>query len=272
LYVQGANIDVGAKVLVYGMEIASNAHKAIYNNLFGANPRTLGYPIRHYLSRIVPLASRPRGAKIDVKVVNEAGEASNEVGYILPDDPKTFSSTGDGIADDAKLNGYDNGHGEIHLKAMGADPFRKIIFVQVDIMDGSRMPAGAVDGKPGTFDIARQMFANAPILNPYGPNGIELVIDSAGSVPRWDYLNFEDVDNPKLRTGSFWKLKKDHFDLRRQGLYHYAIWGRERLDGFSGFSNADFDGTKVGDSFMITMSEFPSEYQTIQSQAETFVH
>src|SRR5262245_33286270 len=49
LYVQGANIDVGAKVLVDGTEIPSKAHKAIYNNLFGAHPATLGFPIRHYL-------------------------------------------------------------------------------------------------------------------------------------------------------------------------------------------------------------------------------
>jgi hypothetical protein len=114
------------------------------------------------------------------------------------------------------------------------------------------------------------MFADAPILNPYGPDGIQLVIDSTGSVPEWPYLAWAD-DHTSLK-GGFWKLKKSHFDPKRQGLYHYAIWGRADPEGNNGYSNADFKGTKVGDSFMITMSELSNEYHTAQSQAETFVH
>jgi hypothetical protein len=98
------------------------------------------------------------------------------------------------------------------------------------------------------------------------------VIDSSGSVPRRNYLEFRDDDDPVTQEGSFWKLKADHFDPKRQGLYHYAIWGRARLDDGSGYSNADFVGTRVGDSFMITLPPSSLAYQTVQSQAETFVH
>jgi hypothetical protein len=272
LYVQGANFDVGARVLVDDVEISSGAHKAIYNNLFGANPDTLGYPVRHYLSRIVSEISRPRGSSVVVKVVNEGGENSNEMIYTVPDHPNTVSSAGDGIADEEKRSGYDNGHGKLDLKALGADPYRKIVFVQVDIMANVKRPIETSKDVRGTFDTVRQMFANAPVLNPYGPNGIDLVIDATGSVPQWSYLDFIDADNPKTSTGSFWKMKKEHLDAKRVGLYHYAVWGRERLDGASGYSDVDFDGTKVGDAFMITMADAPTTYQTIQSQAETFAH
>jgi hypothetical protein len=267
LYVQGANIDVGAKVMVDGIETPSSAHRTIRNNLFGADPKALGYPIRHYLSRVVPLAPRSRGGSIAVKVVNEGGESSKEMTYQLPEDRKTFSSAGDGIPDDAKLNGYDNGNGRIDLKALGADPYRKIIFVQVDIMDGAIPPVA------GTFGKVREMFANAPILNPYSPSGIDLVIDSTGLVPRRDVIDFIDEDNPATETASFFKLKTAHFDLKRQKLYHYAIWGRlQPTQNVSGCSNVDFNGTKVGDSFMITMYDLGSGFQTLRSHAETFAH
>ncbi|WP_143271768.1 hypothetical protein [Bradyrhizobium mercantei] len=272
LYVQGANLDVGAKVLIDGAETDSSAHKAINNNLFGANPATLGYPIRHYLSHIVSEISRPCGTTVSVKLTNEAGESSNEIRYALPTDAKTISSAGDGIPDEAKRNGYDNGHGRIDLKALGADPYRKIIFVQVDMMPRATKPIPKIGGSPGTFDAVKQMFANAPIINPYGANGIDLVIDDSGTVPDWRYLDFVDQDDPRTGTGSFWKMKNDRLDPKRVGLYHYAVWGRERLDNASGYSDVDFNGTKVGEAFMITLGDAPTAYQTVQSQAETFAH
>ena len=272
LYVEGANLDVGSKVFIDGVETPSNAHKVIYNNLFGADPSVLGYPIRHYLSRIVSEISRKRGTSLTVKLVNEVGESSNEVTYELPSDPKTLSSAGDGISDYAKLNGYDNGHGRIDLKALGADPYRKIVFVQIDIMAKAIQPLRTTSSRLGTFDAVRRMFANAPVINPYGANGIDLVIDFSGSVPSWLYLDFIDEDKPESSIGGFWKMRKDRLDPKRVGLYHYAVWGRKRLDDASGYSNVDFDGTKVGDAFMITMGDADPVFQTVQSQAETFAH
>jgi hypothetical protein len=268
LYVQGANIDVGAKVQIDGIETASIADKAIYDNLFGMDPKTLGYPIRHYLSRLVTLTPRPLGSSIAVKIVNEGGEPSNIVTYVLPQDPKTFSSAGDGIADYEKINGYDNGKGRIDLKALGADPFRKDIFVQVDIMD-TPPPEPRSPVLKGTFEAAKGMFKNAPILNPYGPSGIDLFIDANGKIPGRPFIDFRDDDDETV--GGFWKLKALHFKRQRKGLYHYAIWARTLLahSDATGCSNLDIDGTKVGDSFVITMDGYP---QTVQSQAETFVH
>src|SRR5262249_39257454 len=90
LYVQAANIDVCAKVLADAPDMPRTPQEALYDTAVGGDPRSLDFPIRHYLSRIIPLAARPRGANVTVEVFNEAGEASNQVSYTLPDDPKTF--------------------------------------------------------------------------------------------------------------------------------------------------------------------------------------
>ena len=273
LYVQGANIDVGAKVLVDGVETASDAHKALINNMFGANPAVLAYPIRHYLSRTVALSPRAPRSTVNVQVRNEGNELSEVVDYALPASPETLDSDGDGIPDVVELNGYDNGKGRIDLRALGADPFRKDVFVEVDIMAGvpyAPIPTNA--GRAGTFDLLRSMFAKAPILNPFGDNEIHLCIDASGMVPAWDFVAFQAQNDLSLKIASFDLLKQSYFTPARHGLFHYAIWAKAHIDNWSGESNLDIDGTKVGDGFMIAMADFPQEFQTLKTQAGTFAH
>jgi len=273
LYVQGANIDVGAKVFVDGAEQPSEAHKVLTNDMFGADPAVLGYQIRHYLSRVVALASRPAGSNVQVQVRNEKGENSNVQNYALPRDAATLDSDGDGIPDVIELNGFNNGNGLVDLRAMGADPFRRDVFVEVDIMQGlTFVPIPAQGNRPGTFDLARSMFANAPILNPFGPSGINLFVDASGRVPEAELVAFIADDDPIRQIKSFDRLKEVHFTRPRRGLFHYAIWARAHPDGWSGQSNVDFDGTKVGNSFFVSFDEFPVSYQTLKSQAATFTH
>jgi hypothetical protein len=273
LYVQGPNIDVGAKVLVDGAESSSESHKVLINDMFGANPAVLGFPIRHYLSRIVPLQARPAGSTIRVQIRNEGGETNVERDYLLPTDAATLDSDGDDIPDVVEREGYDNGNGRVDLKALGADPFRPDVFVEIDIMEAVTYPPIPAQGnRLGTFDLARAMFANAPFLNPFGPNGIHLFVDASGSVPRSDLLAFVPADDAVRRIASFAQLRKAHFTPARRGLFHYAIWGSSHPDGYSGESNIDFDGTKVGNHFFVSLAEFPVSYQTLKSQAATFVH
>jgi hypothetical protein len=273
LYVQGPNIDVGAAVSVDGEEQASEAHKVLINDMFGANPAVLGFPIRHYLSRIVPLPARPAGSTIRVQVRNGGDETSAERDYVLPTDAATLDSDGDGIPDVIEREGYDNGNGRVDVKALGADPFRPDVFVEIDVMeDVTYRPIPAQGSRPGTFDLARSMFANAPVLNPFGPNGIHLFVDASGSVPHSDLLAFVPDDDPVKRIASFAQLRKAHFTPARRGLFHYSIWASSHPEGWSGESNIDFDGTRVGNGFFVSLAEFPVSYQTLKSQAATFVH
>jgi parallel beta-helix repeat protein len=87
-------------------------------------------------------------------------------------------SDADGLADGWEANGIDiNMDGVIDQALPGADPFKKDIFVEADVM------AGAID--PGVniadvFNLVTQAFANAPagVNNPDGKGGVQLHINS----------------------------------------------------------------------------------------------
>jgi hypothetical protein len=271
LYVQGANIDVGATVLVDGAVHASEAHKALRNSLLAANRAVLWYPIRHYLSRVVPLEPRPADSEIVVRIENEGGEVSGERRYRLPRDAATLDSDGDGIRDAVETRGlFDNGYGKgaVDIRALGADPFRKDIFVELDVMGGLDYSP-----EPEVFARVRRMFAAAPLINPFGPNGINLQVDPSGTVEYWDFIDIWLPDHsPKTRTASFAALKKRYFTQARRGLFHYAIWARADINDYSGYSNIDFDSTGVGDGFYVSFDTFALSYQTVTSKAATFAH
>jgi len=273
LYVQGANIDAGADVLVDGAVIPSQAHKVLINDLHGASPSALGYSIDHFLSRVAVLGSRPRGSTIKVVVRNSDGEMSSPHSFSLPKDEVSLDSDGDSIPDLVELHGYDNGKGLVDLTAMGANPYRKDVFVEMDVMEGVRNPPIAQSGAQlGTFDLAREMYADAPLLNPFGPDGINLYIDGTGTVPNWALLEFSPANNVQTQTASFDVLRDQNFTSARRGLFHYAIWARAYSLKWSGKSNVDFDGTGVGDGFFVSLAEFPASAQTLASQAETVAH
>jgi hypothetical protein len=268
LYVQGPNVDVGADVLVDGSAKASQAHKVIIADLFGADEKILGYSIRHYLARIVPLEPYKVGSEIRIQFRNEAGELSSARNYKLPLDAASLDSDGDGIPDAVETGVFDNGSGTpLDMRVLGADPFRKDVFVEIDVMNGiTHKPS------PRLFELARTMFANAPVINPFGRNGINLVIDATGTVPHWNLIEFVTAHNTTTKTASFDVLRRENFTRSRWGLYHYAIWAEAHPEGYSGKSNIDFKGTGVGNGFFVTLSEFPLSYQTLKSQVATFVH
>jgi hypothetical protein len=79
LYVQGANIDVGAVVTVDGADVATASHRALHTQLYGTNPSVLGYPIYHYVALLAVPGARPAGGTIDVAVRNLDGTTSAPV-------------------------------------------------------------------------------------------------------------------------------------------------------------------------------------------------
>ncbi len=100
-----------------------------------------------------------------------------------------LDSDGDGLPDCWEMHGYhvlvlssETGDAVLEfvdLPAMGADPLRKDLFVEVDWMWGgghSHQP------KPEALRIVRDAFARAPVPNADGSTGITLHIDAG-----WDY-------------------------------------------------------------------------------------
>lgn len=303
LYVQGANIDVGATVWLQEpgtgsstdpelTELATVSHKVLLNNWFGISSQELGYPIYHYSSAIVTVGLRHPGEELTLLVKNLDDETSDPIKYTLPADAKKVDSDGDGLLDSWETAGYDinsDGTPEVDLPAMGADPYRRDVFVELDVMDALKNPPAPINGgSPDNtvFDALRQMFESAPILNYGDEPGIHLAIDHSGK----PCLTNPETGEPvcSFRTIIFdiggqiptknepdpfgdsevrySLLKKNNFDnARLDNIYHYAIWGRWQVNTLSGFSDK-------ADDFVITFDEFGPDYYKPQSNIEAFAH
>jgi hypothetical protein len=152
---------------------------------------------------------------------------------------------------------------------MGMDPHRPDILLEVDIMeDLGRPPIPSADGQPGTFETAQAMFENAPILNHGGQKGINLYLDTGGSV------DFEETLSMNRGDGNFYDLKKDGFDhVSRDKIFHYAIWGNRSDGQHTGESDGERWGQVPGDDFYVAISDLDEEkYYTLRSQVEILVH
>jgi hypothetical protein len=278
LYVQGANIDVGAVVQVNGADVATVAHRALRNELYGADPTVLGYPIYHYLSLLAVPGAETVGSTLNVRVRNLDGQTSDVFTYALPTSAADLDSDGDNLLDAWETGGYDaDGDGtiDVDLPALGAHPFQPDILVEVDVMNGlANPPIPSAPGNPGTFETAQAMFRNAPVLNPLGEEGIHLILDTGGTVAFTQTLDFGTViQDPSGAATDFFTLKNASFDnAKRDRIFHYAIWGNALYGGYSGVSDVDFPGSGSGDDFLISFDDFSAGYQTLRSQVETFVH
>jgi hypothetical protein len=297
LYVQGANLDVGATIWIKDAltaplaEIPTASHKALRNDWYGVSHKDLDYPIYHYSSSIAIAGVHPAGQKIWIVARNLGGAESAPFEYVLPDNPDTVDSDGDNLLDTWETNGYDadkDGTVDVDLKALGADPYRRDMFLELDIMDDVKHPPDRDEqGKADNtvFDALQQMFKSAPIINLGDAPGINLVVDHSGkpcllkpgggevctfATTIFDIggqIPTQNEQDPFV-TGvvRFSRLKDHSFKNAQLGeIYHYAIWAREQVNGLSGYSDK-------ADDFVISLDEFPPPYHTPRSKIEILAH
>ncbi len=277
LYVQGANIDIGAVARIGANDIATTSHRGLRNELYGADPSVMGYPIYHYVALLAVPGPQAAGSTINLVVRNLDGQISQPFPVTLPTSLADLDSDGDNLLDSWETAGFDaDGDGiiDVDLAALGANPHRPDILVEVDIMQGLDNPPIPTNGLiPGTFDLARHMFRAAPVLNPGGEEGINLILDTSGTVPFSQTVGFGTILPGPPGTTNYTALKAANFDNARRGrIYHYAVWANALVGGFSGVSDVDFGGSGSGDDFLVTFDDFPLGFQTRRSQVETFVH
>ncbi len=267
LYVQGADIDANAQVLINNTVVPTVAHKGIQNTLLGVTPQSLANPIYHYLALIAGPGPQAIGSTLTVKIRNADGQESSTVAYRLPDNAATLDSDGDDIPDVWEVNGYDadgDGVSDIDLKALGAHPLRPDLFLEVDVMQSLTNNPGAA-----VWNALTAAFANAPIINPITNNGVSLHLDTSGIVPFWQTIDFGGTETATHRR--FNTLKGANFnDAIRGRIYHYCIWANMRANGSSGIS--DVDWVNGGDDCIVSFDDFSASFQTAQSMAETIMH
>ncbi|MCC6607858.1 MAG: carboxypeptidase regulatory-like domain-containing protein [Anaerolineae bacterium] len=196
--------------------------------------------------------------------------------------PNDTDTDGDGLLDAWELNGYDqnnDGKIDIDLPAMGADPNRKDIFVEVDWMSDSNH-----SHRPSPIAIRRivNAFANSPVDNGVGINlhvdagydSIDYVtgqlwgeLSGGNEIPHQDVLGqsqslVDDLNNIIL----------NNFATARNRVFHYSIFAHKWAeDGVSTCSS----GFSLGNGyqyFVVALGCFKNEVGSIDQQAGTFMH
>lgn len=156
---------------------------------------------------------------------------------------------GDGLWDDWETFGVDtNGDGEIDLDlpALGANPLRKDVFLEIDYMGAA--PDGH-DHKPpsAALQTVIEAFAQAPVRNPNGSTGITLHIHVSDELPHTDVITFgKDFAAIKANPRYFGE------DNPRRVAFRYMIFGHQ-YDSPENFSSGVSE--TPGDDLMVTLTD-----------------
>ena len=184
---------------------------------------------------------------------------------VLPD----YDQDKDGLADCWERDGLDiNGDGtvDLDLPAMGADPMRKDVFVEIDAMTG-RAPAANVLSRVTTA------FANAPVPNPDGSTGITLhpILDETNLTRRAYPNNFTEFNQDK--DDHFGTVidrisgNAEHILAAKRLAFRYCIFA----DTYNSSTSSGFAETP-GNDFMVTLGGWSPAGGTPDQQAGTFMH
>jgi hypothetical protein len=178
--------------------------------------------------------------------------------------PFNADTDGDGLSDGDEIFGTAGG---LDLPALGADPLIKDIFIECDWFAGE-FEGATRDFRPRPQAVARveQAFANAPVPNPYGAaDGIRIHLDyGQGGV----FTGGERLPGQPVFISfpdEFLLYRSVHFDARREGFFHYAVFANR-------YNSADNRSSGVafinGSGFMVTMLDYLSSF----NQSQTIVH
>lgn len=188
---------------------------------------------------------------------------------------------GDGLLDDWETNGYDfdnDGVIDVNLPAMGADPNKKDIFVEVDWMSDSTH-----SHKPNPVAIARivNSYANSPVdgigINLHvdgGSDSIDYVTGQPwGELSGGNEIAHQDVlgQNQSL-ADDLNNIINDNFATARIPIFHYSIFAHKWADNGSITCSS---GLSLGNSyqfFIVSLGCFENGIGTIDQQAGTFMH
>ncbi len=157
---------------------------------------------------------------------------------------------GDGLRDGDEVLGTIGG---LNLPAIGVNPRRKDVLIEHDWADDST-DCAAHTHKPTTFVLEqlRQAFANAPVPNPNGQTGINVISD-IGQGGQLSGANLISIPNGTIQGdifgADFANYKAANFVPSRLGYFHYAIHAHRYSanPGSSGYAEI------VGDDFLVTL-------------------
>lgn len=272
LAVAVANGDADAVVTIDGVDVPTIFTSAIPTDYLNVHtPATYGYPIYHYSLHLAFVENQTWGSNVQVRLRNHDGTQSAQQAYGFAADFDAIDSDNDGLLDIWETDGYTTPSGAIiDLAALGCDPKRKDVLVEVDWV-------AAATPDPSIWATIEQTFEQAPILNPDGSSGISMHLDrgqaggfaSGGTIlPDHTTMDFGANASPGYVDFYTYKNNNANFNADKLEIFHYAIIGRARPGGSSG------RGEVFGNDFMVTFTNFtgPQAFATPRNQIGTFMH
>ncbi len=293
LFVQGPNLDIGAKIKINNVDHSSSLWRVLMYNSAGHQPSTLKYPIQHY-AMIFTSYKAKIGDNLTVSVTNNDLRVSNNLPFRVPAVAQ-WDSDGDGLLDTWEENGYDadnNGSIDCDLPKLGANKYIYDLFVEVDFMDGKN---GTPDKIPHTdsWAIVEDAFRNSPFINlMLGIQGVQIHIDRGNNtfqdlqgnsfaipaseqrggqiLPFSDYIRMDNAAAVGMQEGetvvNFYTLKGNSFVPARRPIFHYCIFANAHghTPGSSG------RGEIFGNDFFVTLTN--NSLASPTRSAGTFMH
>lgn len=266
LHISGANLDEGAVIEIDDREtddakIELRVDNSTWLGLgtdnaqagYSLDPTYYGFPIFHYDSIVTSMADTKIGRVIHLTVTNPDGQQSNGLQYTVPS-PETLDSDGDGLLDSWETDGVDG----LDLVALGADPYRKDVYVEVDrmIVPGRIWSDFAEKEypRPEVFGDVETLFRQAPVINPDRSVGIALHIDygqadfegtgtSEGGteIPWKRYIGFKDVSDTHVAASqadqycnaTLLRKNPKYFPASRLKVFRYCIFADQQWNSRS---------------------------------------
>lgn len=231
-------------------------------------------------------------------VMNASGNSSATKQITVTADENAEDTDGDGLPNAWERNGVTLDGVFVNLPAMGANPLRKDLFVEVDYMDLSTGPESHThQPKPEAIAIVIETFWKAPLSNPDGSTGVSIHIDCGSECimnptsverrdgeikiegSRWGAHSRADVLAHQQKMGvigfdDFYALRAKHFGSARRPVFHYSIFGHQ-LGGIGGLLTPDTSGYAPsigGPDFIVTLGSWSDGVGTVTEQAGTFLH
>lgn len=226
--------------------------------------------------RLASVSTEDRDTAADWSFVNFATPGGlNDV------EPGVIDSDRDGIPDSAKQQG--GTYAGLDLYAMGARPGRRDMFIEVDYMAGTDpglTPRREALQKVVDAFALRNIAVHIDTGSLYG-EGLDRThfnLGGGGAVPFARCIELV-TNGSGARSGctSFFDYKAAHFDVRRNLVFHYALFANsQRTDGNAGSSGvAELNGNDLVVSlggYGFSTAPGTSINMLINLQASTFMH
>jgi hypothetical protein len=178
---------------------------------------------------------------------------------------KTLADTdGDALRDGDEVLGTPY----LNLPALGVSPLRKDILLEYDWIDDS-LDCGTHSHKPTAGVAARvaQAFADAPVVNPDGSHGINVVQDfgQGNGFKGGNHIEGAPAVLPGAFDATFAEIKRKYFAPERGGYFHYVLLAHR----YAGGSNSSGYAEIVGDDLIVTLYCFANNDTFVSN---TIVH